>query len=163
MSARQHTEALNKCFNLNLILSEFSVSNIVCSVETGFPTNLLTLKKLLGSRCRYEDPEYARRVHGKKEYSGARVRSKLKRANGSKSPKMTIFAPGNAVFMGCRNRMEIEQMCHELLEYLDMVESYSKSLVVRQAPVQWDDEEFFAEESDDEDDEFVLAAQNQIY
>lgn len=129
LSALQHTETLNRGFGLNLIMTDFCVSNVVCSVKTGFPTNLLALKRLLGSRCSYEDPAYARRVHGKKEYSGARVRSKFTRVGDKKTPKMTVFGAGNANFIGCRDRKEIEWMCRELLEYLTMVEQDGKAIV----------------------------------
>lgn len=156
LSAQQHTEAVNKLFGTNLLMCNFSASNIVCKVDTQMPIDLMVLKKLLGSRCTYEDPEYSRKVLGKKQYSGAVVVSKLRRQNDDNPPKMTIFAPGNAVFMGCRNRMEIVAMIDELLGYLDLVIKHMSAVVPSShRPVRAS--QFFAEiKLEEEDDDSIL-------
>lgn len=120
-SAQKHLEALNDVLGTHLQFYGFTASNIVCRVQTGIPCDLLVLKEILGAKCKYEEPSYARKVHNRKEYSGAVVESKQDWPGHKNPPKMTIFAHGCAMFMGCRNRLEILRLMDELYEYIDAV------------------------------------------
>lgn len=132
LCAYKFANQLNKNFNLNIRVSNFSVINIVSIVQTDREIDLDTLKTLLGPRCYYENPDVAKRLYGKKEYSGAIVVSKLQKED--RTPKMVLFGTGVAVFMGCQSREEIVQMMEELYEYLDQVDEHLSRMTVYVKP-----------------------------
>lgn len=122
LCAYKFANKLNDLFNLNIRVANFSVINIVSIVQTERDIDLDVLKIVLGPRCHYENPQIAKRLYGKKEYSGAIVVSKLQCEG--RAPKMVLFSTGVAVFMGAQNRKEIISMMEELYAYLDQVDKH---------------------------------------
>jgi TATA-box binding protein (TBP) (component of TFIID and TFIIIB) len=135
LSAWAHARAMSATFGLSLQVIGFITVNIVAKVELGRPVPLDILSKVLGTRCTFEDPQLAKQLHGRKEYSGARVPSALRRSK--KPAKMIIFATGNAVLMGSRCRKDILFMMNEIDGFCKMIDTYiserSLSLVQRSA------------------------------
>lgn len=122
LCAYKFANLLNKKFKMNVRVSNFSVINIVSIIQTDRYIDLDVLKTLLGPRCYYENPQVAKRLYGKKEYSGAIIVSNLQKDG--RTPKMVLFSTGVAVFMGCQSREEIVSMMEELYEYLDQVDAH---------------------------------------
>lgn len=132
LCAYKFARKFNDTFGTDVRVSNFSVINIVSIVQTERTIDLDTLKMILGPRCYYENPQVAKKLYGKKEYSGAIVISKLQKQD--RTPKMVIFSTGVAVFMGCQSRMEIVKMMEELYEYLDQVDAKLSQLTVYKNP-----------------------------
>jgi TATA-box binding protein (TBP) (component of TFIID and TFIIIB) len=119
--AHDVARVLNRRLGTRLRVRDFTVINIVAIVRTGRVVDCTALKRLVGSRCTYDDPKTVKRLHGKKGYSGAIVSSRLARPR--RNPKMVVFTTGIAVLMGCQRRAEIVELVQEFLSYIDTLDA----------------------------------------
>ena len=127
---------LSNLFKIRLRVSNFLVFNIVSISHTGRSIDLDALSELLGPICNYQNPQTARKLYGKREHSGAIVKSKVVKLTAAdkardRGPCTVVFSNGNTVIMGGCNRREIVAMMDELDEHLRVLDSRTALTVHR--------------------------------
>jgi len=138
--------ALGKHLGLELVVKDFTVTNIVVRMIFEEPIDLGLIKQFCGTRCKWRDPQKRRRKRKRKHtkrnkyYSAARVRSLLP---GKK--KMLFFSTGAMLIIGAKYIEEVLVVMREARDIIAQSVVQSTALSTYVKPDQSDEQRWQAD------------------